>query len=317
MRLVISVDVEEEGLFSGRYPRQPAGVENVTRLRSLAFVRREFGLPLTLMVSHAAAVDPACRDELLYFKDELGAEIGAHLHHWNTPPFDERANPGPPDSLGPDLLRAKLMALVAAIGENLGVRPCSFRMGRFELGDIAPKILPELGIHVDSSLAPLRLVQGGVDHFSIPADPFWLGQGGPRTRLLEVPLTTVPVFASAPALARSLARLLPESWGAGLLSGFRRVLGLGVHPAWFGPRAMRLAALAHLSRGGRVINVFLHSSELLPGGSPKFPDQASVDALIARLRGFLAWLVRAMPVHGLTLSELHAQWTEQGGPGSD
>ena len=44
MKLVISLDVEEEGLFSGRYPRE-SGVTNVAELRRLEFIPREFGLP--------------------------------------------------------------------------------------------------------------------------------------------------------------------------------------------------------------------------------------------------------------------------------
>jgi len=68
---------------------------------------------------------------------------------------------------------------------------------------------------------------------------------------------------------------------------------------------MRLAACLHQRRGGRVLTLFLHSSELLPGGSPDFPDAPAVDRLVAKLRGFLAWLVQRGPVTGVTLSGLH------------
>jgi hypothetical protein len=62
VKLVISVDVEEEGLFFGDYPRTPPGVTNVSELGRLEFIPREFGFPLTLLVSCHAALDPgACR----------------------------------------------------------------------------------------------------------------------------------------------------------------------------------------------------------------------------------------------------------------
>ena len=62
MKLVISIDVEEEGLFSGRYARTPPGVTNVAALERLAFIPRDFGLPLTLLVTYQVARDPAaCR----------------------------------------------------------------------------------------------------------------------------------------------------------------------------------------------------------------------------------------------------------------
>ena len=43
MKLAIGLDVEEAGLFSGRYLRK-SGVTNVAELRRLEFIPREFGL---------------------------------------------------------------------------------------------------------------------------------------------------------------------------------------------------------------------------------------------------------------------------------
>ena len=64
--------------------------------------------------------------------------------------------------------------------------------------------------------------------------------------------------------------------------------------------------------------MFLHSSELLPGGSPDFPDAPAVDRLVAKLRDFLAWLVRRGPVKGVTLSGLQELWAADAldGPGA-
>ena len=42
MKLVVSIDVEEEGLFFGRYPRTPPGVTNVAELFRLEFIPRDF-----------------------------------------------------------------------------------------------------------------------------------------------------------------------------------------------------------------------------------------------------------------------------------
>ena len=94
MKLVISLDVEEEGLFSGRYPRESA-VTNVAELRRLEFIPRDFGFPLTLLVSYRVARDPAACEVLARWRDLHGAEIGVHLHPWSTPPFADLARPEP------------------------------------------------------------------------------------------------------------------------------------------------------------------------------------------------------------------------------
>ena len=64
---------------------------------------------------------------------------------------------------------------------------------------------------------------------------------------------------------------------------------------------MRLAAGLHRRRGGRVLTLFFHSSELKPGASRLFPTEAAVAAFVAKIRAFLTWLVKTGPVEGVTL----------------
>ena len=71
MKLVISIDVEEEGLFSGHYPRTPPGVANVGELHRLEFIPREFGFPLTLLVTYPVARDQAACQVLARWRRPL------------------------------------------------------------------------------------------------------------------------------------------------------------------------------------------------------------------------------------------------------
>lgn len=305
--LAITLDVEEEGLFSGRYPRTPFGVANVAELRRLEFIPREFGFPLTLLATYPVVRDPAAREVLSYWQKEHGAEIGVHLHPWNTPPFEEVPDPEPVRStrLPPALLEAKLGTLTAGIREAFQTPPRSFRMGRFDWCPALLSLLPRFGLTVDSSMVPLTQKVGGPRHFLAPPDPFWLplpeAAGAP---LLEVPVTMVPVWARGPRLVHGFSSLFPGRLGEVLRSWFPYVGAAGIHPAWFPLVSMRLAAYLHRRRGGRVLTLFLHSSELLPGGSPQFPTAEAVDRLVAKLREFLVWLVRTGPVAGVTLSGL-------------
>lgn len=305
--LVITIDVEEEGLFSGSYPRSGAGVANVKELRRLEFIPHEFGFPLTLLTTYPVAQNAAAREVLIAWREEHGAEIGAHLHPWNTPPFLDlpQPEPIPTAQMPPDLLEAKLENLVNRLTETFGEAPRSFRMGRFDWSPGLLELLPRFGLRVDSSMVPLTFKGEGPQNFLAPPDPFWLDfPGSPGPRLLEAPVTMVPVWAASVRAWYRFAGLFPDHLAEGLLSRFRFVGAAGIHPAWFPQVSMRLAARLHQRRGGRVLTLFLHSSELLPAGSPDFPDAAAVDRLVARLRDFLAWLVRRGPVTGLTLSGL-------------
>jgi hypothetical protein len=307
MKLVISIDVEEEGLFFGQYPRTPPGVTNVAELTRLEFIPEEFGLPLTLLVSYHVARDPAACRVLREWRERYGAEIGVHLHPWNTPPFADLGEPEPvPSARMPrKLLRDKFANLLTEIRTNLEAAPCSFRMGRFDAGPQIFGLLPEFELMVDSSVAPLTPKGAQAGHFLAPADPYVLEVPGAKNpTLLEVPITMVPVVAGTPGLLLRMAGALPPAWGRRLRDGFRYVGAAGVQPAWFPLASMQLAARLHRLRGGRVLTMFFHSSELKPGASRLFPTETAVRRFVAKIRTFLTWLAESGPVEGVTLAEL-------------
>ena len=307
LAVVVTLDVEEEGLFSGSYPREGAGLSNIARLPGLAFLPRDFGLPLTLLCDYPVACDPASREIVAGLVARVGGEIGAHLHPWNTPPFPGMPWPEPVSTavMPLDVFRAKLAALQQAVAGIAGTAATSFRMGRWNLFRRAMAVLPEAGILVDSSVAPLRHVPGGPDHFLAPPDPYWLRPAGPAgPRLLEAPTTQVPLVPKTPRAAFALASRLPRRAGDAVLAGFMKTLTLGVNPVWMPEASMRFAVRAHVRRGGRAITLFWHSSELLPGASPHFPDEAAVAAFLAKVRRFAGWLRRTFDVRGTTLTEL-------------
>lgn len=299
MRLVLSLDVEEEGLFSGAYERHPRAFRNVALLERLDRITRDFGLPLTLLATWPVLADPDCAALLRRMQDASGAEIGAHLHLWNTPPFSplDQGQPSAARLPGP-LLHKKLETLCSAVEACAGKPPISFRMGRWDFTDAVREALPGLGIRVDSSVQPLALTPAGMDHFLDWGDPYPLRAGDGE--LLEAPLS---VFPLSPALARAVYGLrsaLPRP----ALRAFMALGRVSVQPVWHSLAAMKLAANLHARRDGQVLTLFLHSSELLPGANPRLPGQADVDRMLKKLRLFLEWLSRKYGLEGIRLGDL-------------
>ena len=64
MKLAVTIDVEEEGLFCGRYPNGDAPVTNVRRLERLSGLMSEFGIRPTLFVTWQVARHQALMDLL-------------------------------------------------------------------------------------------------------------------------------------------------------------------------------------------------------------------------------------------------------------
>lgn len=298
--VVISLDVEEEGLFSGHYEARNPGVANVRHLRKLAPISLELGFPLTLFCAWSVFTHREAAAHVEFMASHCGAEVGGHLHHWSTPPFLPAHNPEKQPErtwrLPVELFTARLRSLLHAGRTFLGAPLTSFRMGRWDLKASLLPILAENGIQVDSSVCPLRALSDAPNHFLAPADPYWLDLPD-NLRILEAPITQIPVTKSA---SRFWAKLAP----AKLLDKFHRFGALSANPFWHGPTVMRLATRLHVARGGKVLSLFWHSSELMPGASPHVPDQKAADAALAKILTFCEWLKNSFDVEGLPITAL-------------
>lgn len=304
MKLAVTIDVEEEGLFSGRYETRSVSAKNVAELSRLDPIFREWNITPTLLLTHSVARHEPHRDLLLKLKQQWNAEIGAHLHPWNTPPLQDlhHPEPVPSEQMPRDLLEAKLHTLLQSI-RQMGITPTSFRMGRFNIGPRMFSLLEGAGILVDSSVAPMRRYQSGSDRLAAPADPYFPDSMEPcqpgQSNTLEVPITILPIF---PRLGFLLERLpARKRWSSRFIM---RNGSISVQPMWNGLKQLKAATWLHQHRRGRVLTLYFHSSELMPGGCPQHQTSQDVDRFLTRLRDFFAWLHREMQVESRTLSQL-------------
>lgn len=298
----ISLDVEEEGLFSGKYAKTGFTLHNVPLLKKLAPLSIEMGFPLTLFCAYPVFCDPKARETIQWMHKQCNAEIGAHLHHWSTPPFDDNTNtiqiPARTHLLDKDLFKKKLTTLVDAAQNFTGQKPESFRMGRWDLKKEILPILSQSGILVDSSICPLRAFKNGADHFLAPASPYWVKLAN-CARILEAPITQIPVIKTFSDLWHKTFNNYQQ-----MLDSFHFFGAISPNPFWHNPVIMRLASIIHRLRGGEVLNLFWHSSEMMPKGSPHIPDQAAADAALAKIFHFCKWLKNNFEVEGVTCSQL-------------
>lgn len=302
LRISITVDVEEDGLGCGRYPRTPPGLANVEELKQLEFVTREFGLPLTLLATWPVLKDPACRDLLRRWKETLGAEIGAHLHPWNTPPFDSEVPINPSIPTPPSL--EKVREIRAAVEGAVGEAPHSFRMGRFAVSPELFDWVQQAGFRSDASVVPFHVTSGRSAEYAAKPDPYVLRPAtDTASPLWELPLTTLPVFSALGRAVASLTKPLRHTWQGRLQRLFQHTGVAGVHPAWFSLPIMKQAVRLHQRRGGNWIQVFLHSSDFMPGCTPSVSTDQQVRQILGRLRAFLEWLLRRGPLTGVTLAD--------------
>lgn len=315
MRIVVTLDTEADDQWShGR----PLATKNVAWWPPFQELCEKYGAAPTYLITTEIAEDAAARDVLAPLVAQGRAEAGAHLHPWTTPPFLDQ--PGLrhndpahtyPCHLDEGLLRDKLQALTQQVSDAVGVRPTSFRAGRFGLDQTGARLLAELGYVVDSSVTPYvswganggRPGWGGGPDFRRHR-PYPFGVGGAQA-LVELPVTIMPTYAIARA-----SRLARDHWDALPLRALRRLPGVGKRPQpmWLRPRpeyaADDLIALLHEAERRYLPFAVLmfHSSELMPGGSPYRRGQAEVEELLAVLDNVFAAARKAG--HGfVTLTE--------------
>lgn len=312
IKLVVTIDVEEEGLFSNRYDPHNRSVTNVRQLVTLDATFQEFGIRPCLMVTYPVITHGPSADLLNALREKWRGEIGAHLHYWNTPPLTALPDPAPvpSESIPGDLLTEKLHTLLDAIRAR-GTEPTAFRMGRFNFGSRMLSVLEKAGISVDSSVAPMRRYYGGPDHLAARTDPYFpdptnvLAEG--NSKVLEVPMTILPVFKGLGGFLERLRRrsMIPEGWISWLAMN---VASLSAQPMGTGLRRLQAAARLHLHRGGRVVTIFFHSSELVPRGSPQHQTLEDVERFRRRIHNFLGWLRNDRGGESVTLTELGEQY---------
>jgi hypothetical protein len=278
-RFTIMVDTEEE--FDWGAPLDSAN-RSVTAIAALPAAHRWFagrGVPMTYLVDHPVATDPASADILREVISDGRSEVGSQLHPWVNPPLDEQMVPrntfvgNLPDALH----AAKLAELTDAITAGIGIAPRIFRAGRYGIGPATLRLLAARGYRIDSSMRPAYeySAEGGPDFTAIGNDAF---RCGPDASIVELPLTTVftgRARRGGAGLYRTLGRL-PRARGA-----FAR-LGLLARVA-LTPEDMPLtdvleAIAVAVGEGVRVLNFAFHSPSLVPGHTPYVRDAADLAA---------------------------------------
>lgn len=285
---IITIDTEGDNLWGRTAEITTRNAVFLPRFQRLC---ERFEFRPTWLTNYEMAMDPV----FVEFGRDLIArgrgEIGMHLHAWNSPPAapltgdDMRHHPYLIE-YPVEVMREKIAFMTECLEARFGVKMLSHRAGRWAFDKRYAQLLMNFGYITDCSVTPGVSWRthigspdgtGGSDYRRFPNRPYYLDlddiarAGG--SAILEVPMTTRP---------SRLAALLPWSYS---LPGVRRAayrLAPEVH--WLRPNGRNLSEMRRLVRHAVRENCchlefMLHSSELMPGGSPTFRTEASIENL--------------------------------------
>lgn len=271
----------------------------VTAIMELWLAQRvfdEFGVHPCYVVDYPVASHPESA-AVLRQMHQHGAEIGAHLQPWTTPPIVEPRNAWHafPGNLSRHLERQKLKTLKAMIEQSIGVSPVVYKAGRYGLSRGSLDMLEELRFEIDLSVGSSFdfSPEGGPNYARYGASPYVFGE---RRQLLELPTTGGFVGA--------LRNFGPMLWRVSENEFARRIHLRGALDRTHALSRMRLSpegyGIEHLVRltqellqdGVRVFTLSFHSSSLKPGFTPYVRNARDLERLLDTMRQYFAFFLR-------------------------
>ena len=287
--LMVVVDTEEEFDWSAPFSRQATGVSAMRHIDRTQKLCDAAGVTPTYVIDYPVATNPLGYAELSAWAREGRCQIGAHLHPWVTPPFDEAVN-GPNSfmcNLPPALQRAKLRELCHAIAANTTVVPRAFKAGRYGISEDGVASFDEVGLEIDLSVNPCMnfTSERGPDFSGFDSCPFWIDRA---KGLLEVTCTHgfIGWARRHGVWLRHAATSVPGIPGAGVLSRCRAANRVMLSPEGNTLEEMIALTRVLLADGLTVFSLTFHSPSVVPGHTPYVRSQADLSTFLTTIERY-------------------------------
>lgn len=289
-QFLITVDTEEAFDWSGPFTRDKHSVDHIPAVMEFQGICDSFGVKPIYMVDYPVVADQQAADLFRGLVGERRAYVGAHLHPWVTPPFDDsisrRNSYG--CNLPHEVERDKLLTMFDLMKRTFGELPMVFRAGRYGIGANTADVLAEVGIPFDSSVRSYfdYSAEGGPDFQVSSVHPYWLKPGV----LAELPLTSVfvgPLRKFSPAL---FGKDSNPALMRGLFSRTGLLSRIAFTPEGVNAMEMQRGIDQAISDGLPLLNLSFHSPSLVAGNTAYVRNEAERAAFLDWWRQILAYL---------------------------
>lgn len=284
---LITIDTEGDNLWNWENGKEISS-ENSLYLPRFQNLCDEFGYKPVYLTNYEMAKDGRFVKFAKDAADKNKCEIGMHLHAYNNPPFfdlDVAYNKNFPYLIEypQKIMEEKIAFITKLLQDTFERNIVSHRAGRWATNDLYLSLLKKYGYTIDCSVTPLvdwtatkgaTFDSAGSDYRESPNKPYYIVDG-----LLEVPVTTRfirnPYIVPRTGL-KDFARSIKHS-----------IIG---HTVWLRPNGRNLKDLQHLIKKEKdnddidYLMFMIHSSELMPGGSPTFKTENDIENLYSDLK---------------------------------
>lgn len=294
---IITVDTEGDNLWS-YHKGEDIETQNSFYIPRFQELCEKFGFKPVYLANYEMVNDP---DFVEYIKPKVlseKCEVGIHVHGWNNPPiYDLKGNCGGNAFLVeyPDeIMDEKFKLTYDLITTKFGKSPVSHRAGRWIMDDRYFKLLEKYKIKVDCSYTPSvswMNTKGdkrsfGCDYSQVPCNAHYIGE------VLEVPMSInkTRIMLKCESIESTIKHLIKGK------------------SIWLRPTSSSLKEMKWLINSDpnkdNYVEFMIHSSELMPSGSPYFKKKEDIDKLFRTLEKLFLYVLQKGYI-GCTLEEYY------------
>lgn len=282
-KFIITIDTEGDNLWEWQ-EGMPIFTENVKYLPRFQHLCEEYGFKPVWLSNNEMINDSAYIEFIAEVEERKAGELGMHLHAWNTPPDYDLpiVQSGQPYLIEypKEIMEEKIAYMTDLIKSRCGICPVSHRAGRWAMNQTYFDLLIKYGYKVDCSYTPginwssslgRSCGSKGSDYSSVGESVQIIKGSENNGSILEVPMTTRTrnVWVSQPG------------------RGLRGIASSAYHmfkgkQMWLRPMNDNfndIKKLISMEQEAEYLMFMIHSSEFMPGGSPKFKTKESIEEL--------------------------------------
>lgn len=285
-KFIITIDTEGDGQWD---PNAPCFTQNARFIPRFQELSEKYGFQPTWLTNYEMAEDPFFVEYMTQKLQDGQCEIGMHLHAWNNPPeFPLRKVTDQRDYLfeyPEHVMDEKIKIITNKLEETFNTKMLSHRSGRWATDETYFRLLSKYGYQVDCSVTPYEswvscpgaTGKPGSDYSHYPSQPYMI-----YGNILEVPVSIRPLKYFAPDAIYSVRSCLREvKWSM-------KTRNVWLRPTENSPFTPLKKVLDTVAQDSDYAMFMLHSSEMMPGGSPSFPDEQSIEKLYRSLERLFA-----------------------------
>lgn len=284
---IITIDTEGDGQWN---PDAPCSTENARFIPRFQELAEKYGFKPTWLTNYEMAEDPFYIEYMADCLKRNTCEIGMHLHAWNNPPeYPLKKVNDQRDYLfeyPESIMGEKIRVITEKLENTFSTKMLSHRSGRWSTDETYFKLLKKYGYKYDCSVTPFMnwetcvgsTGKPGSNYSNCPIKPYEIYDG-----IIEVPVSVRPMKYIATDAMHSIYGIAHE------LKWCNRIRYAWLRPTKNPSFVALKKVLDTVNEDSNYAMFMLHSSEMMPGGSPSFPDEKSIEELYGCIEKLFAY----------------------------